>query len=191
MAGSAHPLRLVLLAALFTPAARAQTAAPATPAVAPQAIVSPKLTKLFAGQPPKFDPPKPETPAPAALPSSPTDQPRNGIVRLPTFLVRGDQQVPDEIQILTPKGREAAMAQRYMGPQSDLDSALNSFTLTGVWKSIPLLGKIPFVPFGSMTYNERAAFIYERPELKRRFDELMNIDEAAREFEKAAPAKKK
>jgi hypothetical protein len=184
MAGPAHPLSLLLLAALLGPASRAQTASPPIPAVAEPAA-SAKLAKLFAGTPPKFDPPKPATATPASVT---TDQPRNGIVRLPTYLVRGDTRVPDEYQILTPKGRDAAMAQRYLGPQNRLDAALNGVTLTGLWKSIPLLGKVPFVPFASMTYNERAAFLYERPELKRRVTELMSIEQAARELEKPKPA---
>ena len=152
MAGPAHPLRLVLLAALLTPAARAQTAATAPAPIATEPPASPKLTKLFGGTPPKYEPPKTGTVVPAPISPTP-DQPRNGIVRLPTYVVRGAARPPDEYEILTPTGRDAAMAQRYLGPQSGLDRALNGVTLTGLWKSIPLLGRIPFVPFNSLTYN--------------------------------------
>jgi hypothetical protein len=174
MARPALTLRLVLLAALLGSAARAQTAAPAptAPATAgPPAF--PKLVKLFAGAPPKYDPPRPD--ALASAPDTAGDQPRNAIIRLPTYVVRGTARPPDEYEILTPKGRDAAMAQRYLGPQSGLDRALNGVTLTGLWKSIPLLGRIPFVPFSSMTYDQRAALIYEQPEKKRRLEELLSI----------------
>ena len=180
MAGPVHPFRLILLAACLSPAARAQSAVPATPAAA-EPPVSPKLAKLFAGTPPKYDPPKPGSTAPASAAHPPTDQPRNGIVRLPNFIVRGDHRLPDEYQILTPKGRDAAMAQRYLGPQSNLDHVLNAVTVADLWKKIPILGRFPFI--SSMSYNERAAHIYERPELKRRFNELLSIEQAAQELE--------
>lgn len=190
MAGPAHPLRLALLVALLIPAAKAQTAAaPAPTPIASEPPASPKLTKLFGGMPPKYEPPKTESGAPASFSPSP-DRPRNGIVRLPAFVVRGSARPPDEYEILTPKGRDAAMARRYLGPQSGLDRALNGVTLAGLWKSIPILGRVPFVPFASMTYDERAAFIYEKPELKRRFDELMSIEQAGRETKKDQPAEK-
>jgi hypothetical protein len=207
MAGSVSLLRCILLAAGFGPAALGAEPSPsAHPAnrvapmpvasAAPAAIsvaepfVSPQLAKLFAGNPPKFSPPKPDSAASA--PAGPgAEQPRNGIVHLPTYIVRGNTRLPDEYQLLTPQGRDAAMAQRYMGPQNTLDHVLNAVTLADLWKSIPLLGKIPFVPFDSKSYNERAASIYERPELKRRFDELMNIELTARKLESSAPAEKK
>jgi len=197
MAGSVHPFRLLLLAALLTPVARAQATTPPAPTPTPVSPVasdppaSPKLTKLFAGTPPKFDPPKPATSAAVSTTVSlTTDKPRNGIIRLPTYLVRGDTRLPDEYQILTPKGRDAAIAQRYMGPQNQLDRALNAVTFTDLWKSIPLLGKVPFVPFDSMSYNERAAAIYERTELKRRYNELMSVEQTALELEKPKAADK-
>ena len=188
MAGPVYPLRLVLLAALLGPAARAQTAAATVRApVATESAASPKLTKLIGGPPPKYESPKTGTGAPASLRPTP-DRPRNGIIRLPTYVVRGAARPPDEYEILTPKGHDAAMAQRYLGPQSNLDRVLNGVTLTGLWKSIPVLGKVPFVPFASMTYDERAAFIYEKPEKKRRFNELMSIEQAAPKPEEAKPA---
>jgi hypothetical protein len=197
MAGPAFHFRLFLFAACLGPAcllAEASApahlvgeAAPSAPTSATEPNASPKLAKLFAGAPPKFDPPKSDSAA-SVRETAPiaTETPRNGIVRLPTYIVRGDTRLPDEYQILTPKGRDAAMALRYMGPQNQLDHALNAFTLADLWKSIPVLGKVPFVPFDSKTYNERAALIYERPELKRRINELMNVEHTAQELEKSA-----
>ena len=187
MAGFVYPLRVVLLAIAASSAVRAQTATPPAP-TSTEASPSAKLTRLFSGAPPKYDPPKPQSaPTPPAIAG---DQPRNRIIRLPTYIVRDKIPVPDEYEILTQKGRNAAMAQRYLGPKTDAERVLNSLSLTRLWKSIPVLGQIPFVPFGSMTYEERAALIYERLEQKRRFDELMSIEQFAQEADKSQAADK-
>lgn len=186
MVGYAHPLRLILLVAIFGPAAIAQNPPPAVP-TATEPVASPKLTRLFAGALPKYAPPKPESAAPATV--SAGDRPRNGIIRLPTYLVREARPISDE-DVLTQQGRESAMARRYLGPQAGLDRTLNAVTLAGLWKSIPVVGRVPFIPFESMTYEERAALIYERPERKRRYDELLSIEQFARDADKTkAPDK--
>ena len=186
MAGLAHPLRLILLAVLLAATGRAQAAAPVAPAIA-GAPVSPKLARLFGGNPPKFNPPK--APDPATVPVNPDDPPRNDIVRLPLFMVR-DSRPPTEYDVLTEAGRATALARRYLGPQSTLDRNLNAVNLVSLWKSIPLLGRIPFVPFGSLSYTDRAVLIYDEVEKRRRFGELMDIELLARKAEKAPPAPK-
>lgn len=183
MAGLAPMLRLSLQA-VFLSTAAAQTAPPAAPAVA-SAPVSAKLNKLFAGAPPKYNPPKPGISTSAPITSG--DLPRNNIVHLPMFIVRAGH-LPSEEQLLTEKGRDAAMARRYAGPQTSLDRNLNAVNLTNLWQSIPLLGRIPFVPFNSLSYNQRAAAMYDRVEKKRRFGELLEIEESARAAEKPKPA---
>jgi len=184
MAGPVSTFRLLLLALFLRSAAPAQTA-PLAATATTETPVSPKLIRLFAGAPPKYDPPK--TDAPLSAPIATGDQPRNGIVHLPTYLVRG-QRLEDEYQFLTEKGREAAMARRYAGPQTSLDRTLNAVTLDDLWRSIPLLGRIPFISFGSLTYNQRAAVEYEPVEQKRRFGELLEIEQFARAAEKPKPA---
>lgn len=182
MAGSAHLHRHLLLLVALSPAAWAETPVPATPVPAEPAV-SPKLTKLFGDTPPKFDPPKSTTAATTTGPA-----PRNGIIRLPTYIVRETRPISDD-DVITPAGREHAMAQRWLGPQSGLDSALNTVTLAGLWHSIPILGKIPFVPFDSMSYDQRAAKIYEKPEKKRRFGELLDIERVGQEIDQAEKSK--
>ena len=183
MAGPVHPLRLIVLAALLAATGRAQPAAPVAPANA-SAPVSPKLARLFGGNPPKFNPPQAPDPATVTV-----DPPRNDIVRLPLFMVR-DSRPPTEYDVLTEAGRETALARRYLGPQSTLDRNLNAVNLVSLWKSIPLLGRIPFVPFGSLSYTDRAVLIYDEVEKRRRFGELMDIELLARKAEKAPPAPK-
>jgi hypothetical protein len=185
-AGLARSFRLTLLAFLLGGAARAQTAAPVAPAAA-EPVVSPRLVRLFRGAPPKYHPPTASDTATA--PAGLEDQPRNDIVRLPLFLVRETRPLAEE-DLLTESGREAAMARRYLGPQGDLDRYLNTVTLDGLWKSIPILGRIPFIAFGSLTYNQRAVLFYDDVERKRRLGELMDIELLARKAGNAKSAAK-
>ena len=125
-----------------------------SPAAEPVAAPPPseKLTKLFAGTPPKFDPPKPETTAPVSVTTAATDQPRNGIVRLPTFIVRDKYRLPDDDHMLTPQGRQDAIVKRYVGEPTGLDLMLNKYTINNsIWKKIPILGRIS--DFGWSTHS--------------------------------------
>ena len=167
MAGVAQPLRLVLLAAALSPSAGAQSApvslvAPATspPAALPTAAspASEKLARLFAGTPPKYNPPKPETSAPVSGTTSATDQPRNNIVRLPTFIVHESYRLPDDDHLLTPQARQDAIVKRYVGEPSGLDVLLNKSTVNNtLWKKIPVLGTI-----SSFGWNMRSGPVGER-----------------------------
>ena len=122
MAAPAH-FRCVLyfacaaLVSAETPPVTASVTAP--PAELP---VSPKLEKLFGGDPPKFAPPKPD--ASASVSSEP---PRNGIIRLPTFIVRAPRPI-GENDVMTPQAREDAIVKRYVGEPTGLDVALNKYT---------------------------------------------------------------
>jgi hypothetical protein len=198
MAGSAFPLRFILLAACLGPVAlRAETSVPASPVtpIAPTAptgstepSASAKLAKLFAGAPPKFEPPKPESTASAATPAT-ADQPRNGIVHLPTYIVRGNARLPDEYHMLTPQARQDAVVKRYVGEPTGLDVLLNKYTINTLWKKIPLLG--PNSDFGwstasgadreagqvysSSTYGDRIALDYSKIEAKRLYLEALGV----------------
>ena len=179
MAGPAHSLRLLLLAACLSPVAPAQTAVPPAPTpTVTEPPASPKLAKLFAGAPPKFDPPKPETSARDGV-ASPTDQPRNGIVRLPTYIVRDNIRLPDDYHMLTPQARQDAVVKRYVGEPGGLDVLLNKYTINNaLWKKIPLLGRIS--DFGtasgpSMTPGDRIALDYSKIEAKRLYIEALGV----------------
>ncbi|MBS0662600.1 MAG: hypothetical protein JSR48_05005 [Verrucomicrobia bacterium] len=114
------------------------------------------------------------------------EQPRNGILRLPDYIVR-EPRVPDQREMLTEKGRDAVAMNTYLGPSDGLDRGfLNAFTLVGAWKKIPLLNRLPIVPFGSMTNEERAREIYDREERRKQFLELMGLDAMAKQTEKTA-----
>lgn len=174
MAGPAHPLRLILLAALLSPTARGQTAAPAAPAVAEPPAPS-KLTKLFAGAPPKYDPPKPE--AAASAPTTVGDRPRNGIIRLPVYIVREPRPI-EENDVMTAKAKEDALVKRYVGEPTGLDVLLNKYTFNTLWKKIPLLGpNSDFAPLSgpSMTYSQRIALDYSKIEARRKYIEALGV----------------
>ena len=196
MAGFAHSLRLVLVATLLSAVARAQTSAPAaaaaaqTPPVATEPSPSPKLAKLFAGTPPKFDPPKPETVSAASAVTPAPDQPRNGIVRLPTFIVRDNYRLPDDYHMLTPQARQDAIVKRYVGEPSGLDVLLNKYTVNNtLWKKIPLLGAISSFGwsthsgadhelgevYSSSTPGDRIALDYSKIEAKRLYIEALGV----------------
>ena len=198
MASPALFVRFGLTVALLTCAGRGQVApvaptAPATPGPAASAPVfeppaSPKLNKLFAGTPPKFDPPKAQSAPPASV-GPKADQPRNSIVRLPTYIVRGDTRLPDEYHMLTPQARQDAVVKRYVGEPTGLDLMLNKYTINTLWKKIPLLGA--HSDFGwtsgsgadgdlghvysSSTPSDRIALDYSKIEGKRLFIEALGV----------------
>ena len=167
---------------------QAEPAAPAAPAPAEPAA-SPKLAKLFAGAPPKFAPPKPETAASVGVASAP-DQPRNSIVRLPTYIVRGDLRLPDDYHMLTPQARQDAIVKRYVGEPTGLDLLLNKYTVNNaLWKKIPVLGAISSFGwtthsaadhelgevYSSSTPGDRIALDYSKIEAKRLYIEALGV----------------
>ena len=186
MARSASFVHVGLMSVLLTSLAHGQAVPTAQvvrvsplPAVT-EPTVSPKLTKLFAGAPPKFEPPKPETVAPATTPvASVTDQPRNTIVRLPTFVVRDSYRLPDDYHMLTPRARKDAVVKRYVGEPTGLDVLLNKYTINTLWKKIPVLGSISDwgSPNGdpSLSYSDRIALDYSKIEAKRLYIEALGV----------------
>ena len=185
MAGFSHSLRLAVFVPLLAatlPAEPAASGPPSVPAKKDRAL-SPHLASVLAETLPKFDTAKP-APAPAGTPPPPTaGQPQNGIVRLPDFIVR-EKRPPGQEDLLTAKGWEADAAKRYLTPKGSLDRTLNAVTLTELWQSIPVLGRIPFVPFHSLNDGQRAQVIYERVVAKRRWAEVLDVEEAAQKLEK-------
>jgi hypothetical protein len=122
--------------------------------------------------------------------STATDQPRNSIVRLPTYIVRGDIRLPDEYHMLTPQARQDAVVKRYVGEPTGLDLLLNKYTFNTLWKKIPLLG--PNSNFGwtsasgadgelgqvysSSTPSDRIALDYSKIEAKRLYIEALGVN---------------
>ncbi len=119
-----------------------------------------------------------------------TDQPRNSIVRLPTFIVRGNYRLPDEYHMLTPQARQDAVVKRYVGEPTGLDLLLNKYTLNNtLWKKIPVLGTISSFgwsthsgadhEFGqvytSSTPGDRIALDYSKIEAKRLYIEALGV----------------
>ena len=147
--------------------------------------LSKRLSSELAATLPKYDPAVANRSAePGRLPR---DQPRNGILRLPDYIVR-EPKVPDEKQVLTEKGKDIAAMNTYLGPSDGFDRGfLNSFTLVGVWQKIPLLNRLPIVPFGSITNEERAREVYDRVERRKQILDLMRTDAIAKQAEKPAP----
>jgi hypothetical protein len=109
-------------ALLFSPGLRAEPAAPtvesAAPAPSPRArAVSPELAQKLALQAPKFvPPPAPGEKAPELPDRRELDKPKNGIVRLPNYVVR-EPKVPDfpERELRTPAGKLATAYKRHPG----------------------------------------------------------------------------
>ncbi len=164
----------LLLAALVAGTARAEN--PAPPSAAAPAL-SPRLSAVIADSLPKYQPPGTGQPTPAPAP----DQPRNTIVRLPDYVVR-DARPPDSYDLITRKGHAQIAMNRYLGPSNGFDRAfLNAVTLVDLWKSIPVLGKVPFVPFGSQSNADRALEIYDPIERKRRMQELLGREAMPRD----------
>lgn len=165
--------------------AHAESPAPDASTVAKrERNVSSHIASAIADGLPKFSP----VPAdPMASPPAAFTESRNAIVHLPAYIVR-EKRPPSPEDMLTAKGWEEDAAERYLGPKDGLDRSLNEVSLLDLWKRIPVLGKIPFVPFGSMTNGQRAQFLYERVEAKRRWAELLDFGTPAPVTEK--PRKK-
>ncbi len=149
--------------------------------------LSRRLSAELASSLPKFDPAAAQTAA--AKGRLPRDQPRNGILRLPDYIVR-EPKVPNETEVLTEKGKDAVAMNTYLGPSDGFDRGfLNAVTLVGLWKKIPVLNRLPIVPFGSITNEERAREVYDREQQRKAFMELMALDAFAKQAEKSpAPA---
>ena len=196
MAGFPHSLRLAVFVPLLAaslPAEPAASGPPAPPAKKDRAL-SPHLASVLAETLPKFDAAKLATVSAETHLLPAPDHSQNSIVRLPDFIVR-DKRPPGQEDMLTAKGWEADAAKRYLTPKGSLDRTLNAVTLTELWQSIPLIGRIPFVPFHSLNDGQRAQEIYERVEAKRRWSEILDVEETAQKLEKeqapATPAPKR
>lgn len=185
MSALPHALRLALCAPLLAVLVHAESAAPAdsAPPARRERALSPRLASVLAATLPKYEAPTPGGATAGANRATRTDQPQNDIIRLPDYIVR-EHRLPTPEDLLTAKGWEADASRRYLGPKGNLDRTLNAVTLAELWQSIPVLGRIPFVPFNSLNDGQRAQLIDGRVEAKRRWAELLDVEGTAQKLEK-------
>ena len=166
------------------PAAAATAPAALSPVLAPPAekparpsapkrtrAISPEAAAALSAFSPKYEPlpPKPE-PKPEAEPADlrEIDKPKNGIVRLPKYIVQeAKPPVFRERDIYTQKGLTDVAMHRYI---SDADRAMNLFTL-------PLVGT---------STEKRAMAMYAEDERLRNMSDLRDAASAAAKFDPAA-----
>jgi hypothetical protein len=132
----------------------------------PPRLFSCRLSMMVAAGLPKFDPKQASgsnSGQTEVLPSkalSDLAQP-SGVIKLPTFVVRGSSLMTED-EVLTDKGMAELAMNRYLGPADGIDRGLlNAFTLPGLWKKIPVLGRIP-CPLPGMTNETRAMWLYKQ-----------------------------
>jgi hypothetical protein len=131
--------------------------------------MSPEMAAALAAALPKYDPaavhPGLAAPAPRTAPEGAPAiaAPKNGIVRLPDYVVR-DAKIREfsERELYTPKGLQDLAVKRYI---SEFDLALNHFR-------IPLFSGYSTAPDLGSTPEKRAMAQYEDDEAKKRAQEM-------------------
>ena len=127
--------------------------------------MSPEMAAALAAALPKYDPPpaQPAGSAPSATAAPAAAPPKNGIVRLPDYIVR-DAKIREfsERELYTPKGLQDLAVKRYI---SEFDLALNHFR-------IPLFSGYSTAPDLGSTPEKRAMAQYEDDEAKKRAQEM-------------------
>ncbi|MDB6093520.1 MAG: hypothetical protein JWM32_1082 [Verrucomicrobia bacterium] len=154
---------LVLLATAFTLRGEDESTAK------PHAPSAQTLNNVSAGLP-KFDPKKAATST--AFPGPVPEPAPTAVFVLPKFIVREAPPISEK-DVTTDLAREDAIVKRYVGTPSDLDVALNRFTINTAWKKIPFLGRVS--DFASMTYKQRVAEDYKKIEARRKFTEALGV----------------
>jgi hypothetical protein len=178
-------LRLIVLAWMM--AAPAACAAEDGPKPQRERLVSPRVAEMLAATMPKFEPAAEaprvtESPPPIAGP----DKPANGLVRLPSYIVR-EPKLPPPDEVMTKREREKIAMQKYLGDENGLERALNMFSVSGLWAKIPVLGKFPFIvgqfqgrhsglAVGPQTNEQRALEMYEKEKIAERWDQLSGLE---------------
>ena len=149
------------------PTATKESAAPAAPR---RRAISPEVAAQHSAVTPKYAPPAPKpapTPEEEQIDMREVDKPKNGIVRLPKYIVQEPKSpVFTERVVNTQKGLADIAVRRYM---SEADRALNRFTL-------PLFGT---------SMQARALAMYAEDE---RLDNMAKLNDAAATAGKSDPA---
>ena len=111
---------------------------------------------MFAAVAPKFTPTTPVENGATVRTATGREQPANGIVRLPDYLVR-EPKLPTPEEVRSRRELERYAMDKYLGPENGFDrGVLNLFTFPQLWRKIPLLGQILPCPIPSVTNEERA-----------------------------------
>lgn len=151
------------------PAARAKTdgtePAPAKPKR--QRAISDNLASTLAASMPKYNPPPKPKPEDEDVDLREVDKPRNGIIRLPNYVVREKKPpVFTERDIYTRRGLGEVARQRYLTPTYRL---LNSV----------------YIPFFSSSPTEHALAMYAEEE---RLQNMAELEDDARTVSQSDPA---
>ncbi len=176
MVRPARLLLLVLIAAPLIAAARAQTAgattaATAEPAPAPLRLkherpISDSLASALAASMPKYNPPPKPKPEDADVDLRDVDKPRNGIIRLPRYVVHEKKPpVFRERDIYTGGGLADLAKSRYLTP------------------TYRLLNNV-YIPFFSSSPEQRAMAMYAEDE---RLNNISDLTDSAKDVGRADP----
>jgi hypothetical protein len=141
--------------------------APATlpRAVSPGRVVSPRVAGMLAHATARRESvaDSSDVSPPRAIPRLDHDRPTNEIVRLPNYVVR-ERRLPKPIEAMSNAELARIGMEKYIGPENGLDRGfLNLFTVVGLWKKIPLLGRFPLLGFQT---NEERGFALQRAAMK-------------------------
>lgn len=154
------------------------------PATKPTRAVSPHLAAALAEKMPKFEPKagahdaekKPGQTGAEAL----DDQPANGIVRLPRYVVR-EERPPSDREMRSARGLEAHAMDKYMGaPGGFSRGVLNRFTFGQAWDRwikgrVPILGRFDW----AVTQENEAMKRYYDDEFRKELRGLVDFDVGA------------
>ncbi|QYM78055.1 hypothetical protein K0B96_12130 [Horticoccus luteus] len=148
--------------------------------------VSPHLAAALAEKMPKFAPEAaahaaPKAPGQAEAEAEvPGDQPANGIVRLPRYVVR-EEKPPSDRDVRSPRGLEAHAMDKYMGaPGGFSRGVLNRFTFGQAWDRwikgrVPILGRFDW----EVTQENEAMKRYYDDEFRKELRGLVDFDVGA------------
>lgn len=144
--------------------------------------VSPRVAEMLASAVPKYLTPQPSAVASSVTASTidvdgasavpPIEKPRNGIVRLPDYVVREskEKRLPKYEEVLVPRELEKLAMNEFIGAENGFDRGfLNLITIPALWEKIPILGRIPMA--GPWETNEQRAMRLYRDDRGRKMKE--------------------
>ncbi|HKB90900.1 MAG TPA: hypothetical protein VKC60_10335 [Opitutaceae bacterium] len=117
-------------------------------------LVSPRMSAIIMSGLPKLDATKPAADIDRTVMVNyfASGESDHDVVSLPNYVVRTNL-----LPRLDRKDEEEKAMKQYLGTSNGFDrGVLNRFTLTQLWREIPVFGRIPFVPFGSVSNEDRA-----------------------------------
>ncbi|MEO7347413.1 MAG: hypothetical protein ABIZ49_10375 [Opitutaceae bacterium] len=146
----------------------------ATATTRPRAV-SPRVAEMLAqagARQASVTPAGSEALQPRAIPRLDDDRPANEIVRLPNYIVR-ERRLPKSIEVMSNAELARIGMEKYLGPENSLDRVLNLFTVAGLWKKIPVLGRFPLMGFA--TNEERGLALQRAAMAAERWEDLAGL----------------